>query len=454
MTIRGGGRPRDKQQAHPAESQPAAPPSRQDPFAGPAFQVNGAGRRRRSYADLGGGHHLLRFIAFTGILAVLVLVALTTVLRPVLARAVVGWAYDNPSALRIPFVADLVREDLGPSLEDPASDDAAALEFTVNEGDTVSSLVPRLQEQGLIASDRAFVFTAIERDLQPQLKAGTFLVRRNMTPDQLVTALINARIVTIPVTFREGLRLEQLVAKLETVPGTGVDPQTFYDLVTKPPASLLADYPWLEDSNVRPKGATLEGFLYPATYTLTPTSTAEELVRDMLDAFAQRVGTDHLSAKVDGRTFYENLVLASMVEREARLDADRPLIAGVFANRLDPKKFKLGRLQSDVTVFYVNDTLQLRNTELSQWQSYTFWAKPESQLPADLPDDLTAYNTYTSKGLPPGPICSPALPSIQAALAPNTKTGYLYFLATPDGTTVYAKTSAEHEQNVAKYSQP
>ena len=112
--------------------------------------------------------------------------------------------------------------------------------------------------------------------------------------------LVNNRIViqTVNVTFREGLRLEQMTAKLATVTGTQVDPAEFLDLARNPPDALLADYPWLLDENVRPKGASLEGFLYPATYTLraeaaSPTD-AEGLVRMMLDAFYKRVGPDRL----------------------------------------------------------------------------------------------------------------------------------------------------------------
>ena len=148
-------------------------------------------------------------------------------------------------------------------------------------------------------------------------------------------------------------------------------------------------------------------------------------------------------------------MIASIVEHEAVLDEERPLIAGVYQNRLDPKKFPLGMLQSDPTIFYVNDTIQLDAMDFTGWPKYVFWdALPAGySLPANLPAKLEPYNTYTSKGLPPGPICSPAVASIDAALNPNTKTGYLYFIAKGDGsgTSAFAKTKAEHDKNVAKY---
>jgi cell division protein YceG involved in septum cleavage len=110
-----------------------------------------------------------------------------------------------------------------------------------------------------------------------------------------------------------------------------------------------------------------------------------------------------------------------------------------------------GFLGSDPTVFYVNDTLQLVKLPLAKWPAYVFWAPPKGDVPAELPAALAAYNTYTSKGLPPGPICTPTVDSIDGALAPDTRGDYLYFFATKDGRTVFAKTYAAHLKNIAKY---
>jgi UPF0755 protein len=277
----------------------------------------------------------------------------------------------------------------------------------------------------------------------------------------VVQGLISNRVVeqALTITFREGLRIEQMTAKLETIPGTRIDPKAFYDLAEHPSDKLLGDYPWLLDPKIHTKGSSLEGFLYPATYTvrtdaIAPTD-AEGLIRMMLDAFYAKVGPDRMTVPASrGLTFQQVLVLASIVEQEAQLDVDRPLIAGVYQNRLNPKLWAPGLLQSDPTIFYVNDTLQLDKLAFAQWQTYVFWAAlPQGyQLPTPLPTDLAGYNTYTSKGLPPGPICSPAIVSIDAALKPTTNTGYLFFLATgQDGKTVYAKTQAEHDANVQWY---
>ena len=444
MSVRGGGGPRDDR---PAVSSTYALPGRDRPRSS-----NGRPRRRLHIPGI------VRFLVFAVVLAALVLGALLTVLRPVARAAVIGWAWDNPIALRMPFVADLVREDLGAALTAPASSDDSEVVFEVLPGDTPVSLAPRLHAAGAIADERAFIFTAIVDGLTPRLQAGQFLLRRNMTPGQVVVALVEARVVikSVSVTFREGLRLEQITAKLQTV-SSGVDAKAFYDEVTKPPAKLLADFPWLS----LPAGTTLEGYLYPATYTLITdaagdpqqhVTTADDLVRAMLTKFHDTVGDARMAVpKSRGLTWQQVLTMASMVEQEARLDVDRPLIAGVFQNRLDPRKPTRGFLGSDPTVLYINDTLQLRRLDFASWQLYSFWGALKAQLPASLPADLAGYNTYTHQGLPPGPICSPTTASIDAALNPDTATGYLYFLAVGDGTTVYAKTLAEHNANIAKY---
>jgi UPF0755 protein len=458
MSIRGGRGPRDDLAVGGGP--------RQNGYQRTGRYGRGPGDQRRfdRYGNRGGGlSGLVKFGIFLLVLAALVIVALLTVARPIARIAVVSLAEDNPSALRIGFIADLVREDLDGALTQPNAGSPDQIVFEVQSGDTPVTLAPRLEDAGIISSQRAFLFEARTADLGDKLNAGKFALAGNLTPAQVVDGLVNNRVVSqsMPVTFREGLRLEQITAKLSTLQGTSIDAQEFYRLATNPPDSILASYPWLLDPNVRPKGASLEGFLYPATYNIRvgddkPT-TADDLIRMMLDAFYQRVGADRLDVPAKrGLTFHQVLVLASIVEREAQVDEERPLIAGVYQNRLNPKLWPTGLLQSDPTIFYVNDSLQLAKLAPDQWQSYVFWNTLKDQLPATLPDDLARYNTYTSKGLPPGPISSPSIASIDAALNPNTKTGYLFFIAKGDGTgtSAFAKTHAEHQKNVAKYSKP
>ena len=458
MSIRGGRGPRD----------PSTGNRYQNGYQRTGRYGRGPGDQRRyeRYGDRRGGlGGLIRFIVFLGILSMAVLLVMGTVARPLVRSVVVPWAEDNPSAMKIPFVEDLVREDIGAALTTPAGTNATEVTFTVQSGDTPATVAPRLVEAGLVTSERAFLFEAREQELAGKLTAGQFALAGNLTPAEVVDGLVKNRIVvsTVDVTFREGLRIEQMTAKLATYSNIDVDPAEFYKLAMDPPAELLGDFPWILPEDVHPKGASLEGFLYPATYSLrvgdAEATTAEDLIRMMLKAFYDRVGQERIDVpEKRGLTFYQVLTLASIVEREAVLDKERALIAGVYQNRLDPKKFKLGLLQSDPTIFYVHDSLKLADMDQADWTKYVFWDSLPAgyQLPKPLPDDLAGYNTYTSKGLPPGPICSPSVASIDAALVPNTKAGYLYFIAKGDGTgsSAFAKTLAQHNKNVAKYGKP
>lgn len=454
MTIRRGGGPRDQPHATPlpAGSYDEAPWTDRD--------IRWRSRRRAGRNGGGGGGGIggfLKFLVFALVLGAVVLVAFVTVLRPLIADTIVGWAYDNPGALRMPFVADMVRERLGDDLTEPASNNASEVEFEVVSGDTPSTLAPRLLDEGLIRSEQAFIFQATLRELTPKLQAGNFRLARNMTPDELVTGLIENRIIitVVPITFRESLRLEQVTAKLQTVgPPLQVDPAEFHELVANPPADLLADYPWLQDAGL-PEGASLEGFLAPATYQLTPDNTAEDLVRMMLDAFLRSVGETRIAVPEErGLTFYQVLTLASIVEREAVLEEERPLIAGVYQNRISSEASPDRLLNADPTVFYALDSLSLRELPFDEWVGFRFWVPPGRALAeVELPEEFQSYQTYRVPGLPAGPICTPSLPSIDAALQPDTEEGYRYFLAIPGGSGehVFAKTLAEHNANRAQY---
>lgn len=420
-------------------------------------------RKFERYGDGRGGiAGILRFVAFLGVLSIGVLIVMTTVARPLVRSIVVPWAEGNPGALRIGFVEDLYREALAPELSTPAGSDPGSVTFVVEAGDTPATVAPRLSEAGLIASERAFLFEAREQDLATKINAGRFALAGNLTPGEVVEGLIENRIVTqtLDVTFREGLRLEQMTAKLATIAELPFDAQEFYELVTKPTDALLGDYPWLLDASIRPKGRTLEGFLYPATYTLRvgterPT-TAEDLVRQMLDTFRDRVGEERMAVSAKrGLSFYEVLTLASIVDREAVLDDERPTIAGVYQNRIDRKpQVKTGLLEADPTVIYAVDTDKLGEYS-DAWTKYVFWTVPDGPALRDqeLPEDLDLYNTYKHRGLPPGPIATPTIASIDAALKPDTKSGYKFFMAIPQGGGAhdFSKTLAEHERKLVKY---
>jgi len=453
MTIRSGGRPRDGRATAARPVDPEAYATESIPeFSEPVPQRNRGGG--------GGGHGIigfLKFLVFALVLAAFVLAVALTALRPMVSDAIMSIAEDNPAALQLPFVRDVVEENLGQILTEPASSDATQVEFLVEPGDTAKTIAARLEEQGFLADRRAFVFYAIDRKLTGSLQQGTFILRRNLLPNDLVSALLAPPTVKyVDIALRRQLRLEQITAKLETLP-LDMDPRAFYDLVTNPPASLIDDYPWLKKILAdAPKGASLEGFLWPGTYRVLPDTTPEELVRLMLDKFIADVGQQRLNVpKARGLNFYQVLTLASIVEREAVLDEERPLIAGVYQNRLDGiPGIKNKILNADPTVLYAIDTAALEKLPFDDWQRYSFWNPPGVALAGvELPERLQPYNTYVVPGLVPTPISTPSLPSIDAALEPDTAAKYIYFLAVPDGAGkhVFAKTKQEHDANRVKY---
>ena len=444
---------------------PVRPPVAGAPSSGRSFGL-GAGRSQAAGTVSGRelvqrrgrkeGFSLLRLVAFVLILAALTIVVFMVALRPIIRGIVVGVAGSNSSVLSIGFVEDLVKEDLGDKLTAPAGTDPKEVTFTVAPGDSPGTIASDLVAAGVLRDARAFLVITIDKKLDTQFKAGTFTVSQTMTPDELATALLTFVDPHVIIPIRTGLRLEQIAALIEAKsPDRRLDTlkmsaQDFLDIVRNPPQSLLADYPWV----VIPKGGTLEGYLAGGNYRVLPDTTADQLVRMMLDKFRTDVGADRMQVPAErGLTWSQVLALASLVEKETARDADRAKIAGVYQNRLDPSQESRGYFQSDPTIFYVNDSLQLAKLPLAKWTSYLFWSKIKTQLPANLPANLAGYNTYTTKGLPAGPICTPTAASIDAALNPDTKGGYLYFLALKDGTTVFAKTHAQHLKNIAKYGQ-
>jgi UPF0755 protein len=454
MTIRSGGRPRDTRDYQARPFDPDAYATDGDPYDEPPRRDRGGGGGSGG-SGLSG---LLKFLLFALILAGLVLIALLTALRPLVNTVVLDMAQDNPAALQLPFVKDIVREDLGAALTDPVSSDSTQVAFTVEDGDTARSIADRLAEDGLLRDSRAFVFIAVDRELSGSLRIGDYILRRNLTPDELVTALLDPPVITyVDISLRTGLRLEQITAKLQTLPDLEMDPQAFYELASSPPASLIADYPWLERIlEDAPDGASLEGFLWPAAYRVLPDTSPEELIRFMLDRFAANVGEERMNVPDSrGLTFHQVMALASIVEREAVLDDERPLIAGVYQNRIDGIDGVTTRLlNADPTVFYAIDTLNLDELAFEEWQQYAFWTPPGVAL-ADVPvsENLQGFQTYQTPGLIPWPICTPSLPSIDAALEPDTSEKFIYFLAIPDGdgAHAFARTKAEHDANRREY---
>jgi len=410
--------------------------------------AGGRGPAREAGRGGGGAGHgrAIRAIAVLVVVAAVVLVGLVLVAGPAAQGALVGLARSNPSAMKIGFVADAVKGDLGTTLTDPAGAGTAKVHFEVPAGATVSQVAGALQRQGLVKDALAVTYLVVTGNLTDQVEAGAYDLDPSMTPAEIISRLQRAPVATIDVKLREGLRLEQIAAYLQTL-GLKMDVRQFYQAALHPAAALRTDYPILSPL---PAGHSLEGYLGAGTFQVYEDVTPDEMVRKLLDLWKTNVGDGPIAeAKRQGRDFYQVLALASLVEQEAAVDAERPVIAGVYANRLA----KGMPMDADPTVIYGSDTVALRKLAFDQWPTFSFWEPLAKPATVNLPKDLAGFQTYQHAGMIPGPISTPQLASIEAALHPDTKTGYLYFVAKGDGshTHAFARTYAEHLANLKKY---
>jgi UPF0755 protein len=416
----------------------------------------GSERGRRRYANGNGNGNgeqsRGRGALFVLLMAGLVLVGIVAIGVPAASGAFSGWARslaeDNPEALRLPFVADIVRGQIADQLDDPAGTDATPVRFEVPSGANAREIGRTLVQQGFLKDELPFDYLVVTGNVSGKLQAGTYELHKAMSPQDIVAELQKAPIQTLSIALREGLRLEQITAYLQTV-GLETDIEEFYRIASEPPAELRADYPFLE---TLPEGASLEGFLGSGTFEVYGSVTAEEIVRLLLDQWGEQAGDAPERAEAAGKSLYEVVTLASIVEREAAVEEERPLIASVYLNRvtkLDPPL-----LNADPTVFYAYDTAQLRTMDIEEWPSYAFWTVPTTPLSQlEVPEDLRGFQTYQVRGMIPGPICTPTRASIDAAIDPPTDDDYLYFVLIPDGSRkhAFAKTYNEHLANLERY---
>lgn len=312
-------------------------------------------------------------------------------------------------------------------IDAPASDDFSPVIFTVQPGETAATIATRLQQQGLIRDAELFRFLLRYYKVDEKLEAGDYQLRPDMTMDEIIARLQHGRFKAALVIIPEGWRAEEIAAFLEE---RGiVDGQDFMELVH----GGSYDYDFLRD---RPQGSSLEGYLFPDTYRVPPRFNAADFIDLMLETFDARFTPEmHQVAASRGMAIHEVVTLASIVEREAVVASERPIIASVFINRLHAGM----KLDADPTVQYA----------LGYQDGEGTWWKRSLQVPEDLQVD-SPYNTYLHAGLPPGPICNPGVASIQAVLEP-AQTDYLYFVAMGDGSHAFAETLEEHNRNREKY---
>jgi UPF0755 protein len=277
-----------------------------------------------------------------------------------------------------------------------------------------------LKQHGIIRSAIAFEIYA-RRHPKRTLVAGDYFFDHLLTGKEVFWKLANGEIYLQPFTVHEGDTILDIANNLEAAK---------YMKATEF-SSVANDASQIQD--IAPGAKSLEGFLFPATYNLPRHASAADLTTMMVRKFReamQRIASDQLDPLIPGTSLISVVTLASLVEAETPKRDERPLVAGVYSNRLHKGML----LQCDPTVIYA----------LKQADVY----KPPLTF-KDLRYD-SPYNTYVHRGLPPGPIGNPGETSIRAALAP-APTDYLYFVANTQGGHFFASTLAEHNKNVAKY---
>lgn len=278
--------------------------------------------------------------------------------------------------------------------------------FVVDKGEGIRQIANNLKSRGLIKDPIVFFLLVRQLGLDGKIQAGDFRLSPSFSAEKIARTL-TVGTSDIWVTIPEGKRSGEV-------------------------AKILEDKLSLSEPNIAQKLALYEGYLFPDTYSFPKDVTLETVITTMRNNFANKFATIE---NTSGRTEKEIVIIASLIEREARHPEDQPLIASVIENRLDIDM----PLQIDATVQYA---IGFEPSTNSWWKkAVTF-------------DDLkivSSYNTYTRAGLPPGPIANPGIGALRSAANPAS-TDYLFYISDSNGVNHYARTLAEHNANIEKYN--
>lgn len=337
-----------------------------------------------------------------------------------------GWGYI--SGMNIPFLLSIESSETDGG-EVVVSVDTS---ITIPSGASASEVAALLFEAGVVPSGDAFLTYARELGVSSQLQAGTYYFSGGMTLKEVVQAVATGNLGVDALTIPEGYTLSSIASAVEEITDGRITADEFINASSD--ASVYStDYYFLEDA---PDGVSLEGFLFPLMYSITPDDTADSIIRKMLDQFEMQISSlDWSYPESQGLSIYDAVTLASIVEKESTGDEEiRARVAAVFYNRLsDDNTETNGYLQSDATTAY------------------------------EVGHDPTAdevktgeYSTYANAGLPPTPICSPSIESLEAVCNPAVNySDYYYFIfwTNDNGEVEYAfsKIYAEHLAAIAEY---
>ncbi len=311
------------------------------------------------------------------------------------------------------------------SLMTPRNSAGAPLSFEIQSGESVPGIAARMVAAGLISDAGSWADYLVYRGLDTSLQAGTYRLSPVLSPVGIAEYMQDPRSHEINFAILPGWRLEEIAASLSSS-GLSITSEEFLAITQSEGVSSL-------DGRLPVDLSSLEGYLLPGVYPVIHGATLDELLPQLLAHFFEAVSGDLNQAyDAQGLNLEQAVILASLVEREAVLEEEMPMIASVFLNRLAAGM----RMESDPTVQYALGY---------DVQSGSWWKVPltGSDLTVDSP-----FNTYIYAGLPPSPICNPSLPALKAVAYPEV-TGYYFFRAACDasGSHLFSATYEEHLNN-------
>ncbi len=299
----------------------------------------------------------------------------------------------------------------------------------IQPGANTGTIAALLQEEGLIQNELAFRVYVHRHDLAQDFIAGQYYLSPSMSVEQIVDKIRAGDVYaeTIWFTIPEGYMIKDIAVRLED---KGLaQREHFIEMAASPPAEIKEEFPFLEINDDPDLEYMLEGYLFPDTYEVYTDADLQDVVKLMLRRTDQIINEEYRQRMQElDLTLHEVLTIASLIEKEARVDHERALIAGVIYNRLEIDQ----RLQIDATIQYI----------LGETREFLTYDDLEIESP---------YNTYQNAGLPPGPIAAPGEASIKAALYPEDSEYYFYNYKYDDsGEHYFSRTYEEHLENVRR----
>lgn len=290
----------------------------------------------------------------------------------------------------------------------------------IDRGSSLQKIAAMLKKENVIDSISKFKILTRIKTAEHKIKSGEYCFALPMAPLDVLDKLIRGKIITYSITIPEGSNIYDIAGIMESA-GIG-DSCSILNRIT--------DVSFIKSLGI--EGESLEGFLFPDTYRFTKATNPDVIIKKMVDEF-KNVFKEVLKSRglKTGLSEKEVIILASLVEKETASEKEKPVVAGVFFNRLKKRM----RLECDPTVVY---GIKRENPGF------------KSRLRKKHLRKKTPYNTYRIKGLPPGPICNPGIKSIEAVLNP-AKVDYLFFVSKNNGTHKFSKTLREHNRAVHTY---